>query len=280
MATGIGGFFFGGKPEVPEFTQVNPNTIQEQTISGNLAALPGATKLASQVNQFNLDQILKALEFAAPGALGKAQTNVSNQLSGVLDPADTQSVIRNATAAGYGKGFGFGVGSIGRNLVARDLGLSVQGVKQQGLQNFFSLAKATSAPQFDIGSMFFTPSQRLATAIQQNENKFNRDWLQAQIDASPNPAGAWVMEFTMEVVKALASSAGSAAAGCWIARECYGEDNPRWCLFWLWLHTKAPKWFRNAYQRFGERVAKAIRPFPMVKAMIRSWMNRRIEQWL
>lgn len=279
MASGPLGFFFGDRPDVPELGYVDPNAVQSQTIAGNLAALPGAQNLASKVNLFNQAELLKALEFALPGGLGKAQDNVSAQLSGILDPEDTQSVIRSATAAGYGKGFNFGAGGIGRNLVLRDLGLSVQGQKQQGLQNFFGLAKATQAPQFDVSSMFFTPAQRLASAMTQNENRFNRDWLKAQIDASPHPAGAFTMQLLMETVKALASSAGSmAGAGCWVARECFGEENPRWCLFWLWLHTRAPKWFRNAYQKYGQMVARMIRPFPKVKALIRSWMNQRITE--
>lgn len=209
MAKGVLGFFFGDKPNVPALDVVSPDIVQGETIAGNLASIPGATKLAGQVNQFSMDQILKALEFALPGGLGKAQGNIAAQLSGTMDPEDTQALIRNATASGYGKGFNFGAGGIGRNLVLRDLGLGVQQQKQRGFQNFLALGQATRAPQFDLTSMFLTPSQRLATAIQQNEQQFNRDWLKAQIDASPNPAGAFSMQLLMEAVKAFAGAAGS-----------------------------------------------------------------------
>jgi len=67
------------------------------------------------------------------------------------------------------------------------------------------------------------------------------------------------------------------AAGCWVAREVYGEDNPSWLLFRQWLETEAPDWFHSAYVRFGERFAKMIRPLPRVKAIIRRWMDSKIK---
>jgi len=32
---------------------------------------------------------------------------------------------------------------------------------------------------------------------------------------------------------------------CWVAREVYGADNPRWLEFRTWLLTQAPAWFRD-----------------------------------
>lgn len=275
MAKGILGFFFGGKPTVPNFNPVIPGDVQKQTIADNASALPAAQKLAGNANQFNLEQLSKALQFSLPGGLEKAQTNISNQLLGISDVEDTKAGIRNAVAAGYGQGV---QGSQFGNLkVIGQLGRSVSQQRQQGFQNFVTLSQATKAPQMDPTSMFLSPSQRLSTAISQNESQFNRDWLQGQINAAPHPAGAFAMELLMQTMKSLAGSAG-AMAGCWVAREVYGNENPMWLLFRQWLFEDAPKWFRNAYLRFGPMVASVIRALPFLKPSIRSWMDRRIQE--
>ncbi len=213
MASGPLGFFFGSKPKVPTLQKVDPNAVQQQGISADLSQLPDAEKLSSQVNQFSLDELLKASQFAVPGGLAKAGENINAQLSGQLSPEDTQATIRNATAAGYGRGFSFGSGSIGRNLVLRDLGLSTLSQQQQGLTNFMNLSSAFRPQQLSPTSMFLTPQQRLSSAMQANEDAFNRDWLEAQISAAPNPAGAFTAQLTADVIKAIAKGAGSAIAG-------------------------------------------------------------------
>ena len=69
---------------------------------------------------------------------------------------------------------------------------------------------------------------------------------------------------------------GYLSKNCWVARECYGEQNPRWMIFRHWLFTKAPKWFRNLYISHGERFAAYIHNKPVVKSLIRKWMDSRI----
>jgi hypothetical protein len=58
-----------------------------------------------------------------------------------------------------------------------------------------------------------------------------------------------------------------------VARAVYGESNPRWMQFRRWLLSEAPPWFRNLYIRHGERVARWISPHPVVKSVIRRWMD-------
>ena len=65
-------------------------------------------------------------------------------------------------------------------------------------------------------------------------------------------------------------------ATCWVAREVYGESNPKWLHFREWLLNKAPVWFKNLYIKYGERFAKFISNKPMLKSIIKRWMNTRI----
>ena len=80
-------------------------------------------------------------------------------------------------------------------------------------------------------------------------------------------------------VKDLAGGFGAlASAGvlCWVAREVYGIDNPKWLQFREWMLTKASDNLRNFYIEYGARIAESIRNKPKIKAIIRKWMDSKI----
>ena len=60
---------------------------------------------------------------------------------------------------------------------------------------------------------------------------------------------------------------------CWVAREVYGEENPKWLFFREWLETSSPKWFHQLYLEEGERFAKYIKDKPFLKAVIKFGMD-------
>lgn len=63
---------------------------------------------------------------------------------------------------------------------------------------------------------------------------------------------------------------------CWVAREVYGEDNPKWQRFRVWMLTRAPRLLLKLYMKYGERFARFISGKPRVKNIIRHWMDARI----
>ena len=65
--------------------------------------------------------------------------------------------------------------------------------------------------------------------------------------------------------------------GCWVAREIYGEDNPKWMIFRNWMLNYGPVWFKNLYLKHGERFAAFISNKPLLKKIIRKWMDSKIE---
>ena len=67
---------------------------------------------------------------------------------------------------------------------------------------------------------------------------------------------------------------------CWVAREVYGENNPRWLLFRHWLTTRAPKWFFNLYAKHGVAAAAWLKRHPMFKPVVRRFMDSRIDNML
>lgn len=185
---------FGKKPKIPELPGINPTAIQAQTIADNQAALPAAQQLGTAINEYNtreqLGMLSKALEFIAPGQLQKAQGIVSSQLAGEVPKDVMAQVQRRAAAQSLLGGYGGGSG-IGRNLSARDFGLTSLGLQQQGLANFSSLASLAPRTQaFDVSSLFFTPQQRLQAAFTDREQQFQRNLLNEQVLAAPDPGTA------------------------------------------------------------------------------------------
>lgn len=67
--------------------------------------------------------------------------------------------------------------------------------------------------------------------------------------------------------------ASAVGAFCWVAREVYGEHDPRWVKFRYWIMHKAPLWLHNWYRDNGEDFAAWLRDKPRAKAVVRSIMN-------
>lgn len=67
---------------------------------------------------------------------------------------------------------------------------------------------------------------------------------------------------------------------CWVAREVYGTKTGTWKVFRSWMLEKAPEWLRNAYIKYGPQVAVFISDKPVLKSIIRRWMDSKIESYL
>ncbi len=81
------------------------------------------------------------------------------------------------------------------------------------------------------------------------------------------------------VIQSVGSAVGGAAGACWVAREVYGEENPRWQEFRAWLLTMAkPRRFAS-YLRHGPRIAAWLQTRPRWKHFVRRWMDKCIEQY-
>ena len=207
----LGGLFGSGKKvKVPQYQRVDISGEQKKAVEGNLAILPEAEKLATQTNLFNQSQLMASLRSAVPGIDAiqeQASENLVSQLRGEI-PKDVQEQIQRsgATKALYG---GFGGSAAGRNLVARDLGLTSLAIADKALDStsrWIATAKSTMvAPQLDVTSMFVTPSQRIATTQADNQAEFSRNMSAATAAAQPNP--------TMAALGGMLSQVGGFAVG-------------------------------------------------------------------
>jgi len=202
---------FGSKPNVPTLTPIDMGQVQQKTIAQNQAALPGAEALGGQVNQFNQDQLLKMLRTAIPGfdqQRADVSSNIEQYLQGQI-PEDVQSAISRADTA-RGLSLGVGGSGLGRDLVARDLGLTSLKLTEQGIssaENWMRLGATAFTPaQFNVSSMFYTPQQGLAFATEERSAQFQRQWMQNQIDAMPDPVTVGLWNTSWSIVDSVLSA--------------------------------------------------------------------------
>lgn len=208
-------------PDVPQFRPIDTTKMQEKAVAGNIANFADISRLAGDTNMFNQQQLNQMLESAVPGYRSMVSNiggRINEMLSGKL-PDDVMGNIERSAAHRSLSG-GYGGSGMARNLVARDLGLSTLDLISKGIDagsRWIATAKSsTVAPQFDVSSMFITPSQRIQTAMFNREGKFNRDWLANQVDAEYDwrtVLGGAIKSTDQQITNTAMSMAGSAAGG-------------------------------------------------------------------
>lgn len=195
-----GSDFYGSKPIVPDVAEA-----QQKTIRANLAAITPSKQVARGVNVFQQGELQRMLK-NIPGyqdLYDQTRQLISSQLRGEL-PSDVQDLIKRSTAEKAVAG-GYAGSQFGRNLTARDLGLTSLQLTQQGLDSasrWMASSIATQMPErFDVSSMFVPV-----------EMQFGRDWLQSQIEAAPDPVQRGRFDTEMEIL-GMALSAYSGGSG-------------------------------------------------------------------
>lgn len=137
-----------------------------------------------------------------------------------------------------------------------------------GSQTFGQSANLAGQP---TGPQLFDPNAGINLALQNSSNQGN--YQSSIFGAKAGREGA--------IIGGIAGGVGALAGGvigkyCWVAREVYGEKNPKWKQFRSWLLDDSPKWFLSLYLKYGERFAAFIRNKPTLKVIIRKWMDSRI----
>jgi hypothetical protein len=65
---------------------------------------------------------------------------------------------------------------------------------------------------------------------------------------------------------------------CWIAREVYGKNDPRWFVFRMWIRYDAPEWFKKLYGKYGKQYATFIKNKPILKRVTKYLMDFVVEK--
>lgn len=148
---------YGGVPTVP-----NPTTTAAAANAGNAANLPGFEGVASNLNNFNEQQLLGQYNMAIPNYAALTQTasgNAMSELHGNVPSDVINQLLQGAAERGITGGVPESANSNAAYL--RALGLTSIGQQQTGMTNLHQLsADAPIAPLFNPSSMFVSPEQQ------------------------------------------------------------------------------------------------------------------------
>jgi len=172
-----------------------------------------------------------------------------------------------------GQAAGMGQQAFNQNrLLAGDIGNTILGRSSSAITlGGQSLSAAQRGAEGQMGPQLFDANVGYNAALQQRGQDITFKGMQAQADASRDAAR------TQMIGQVMGSAVGAMSGGCWVAREVYGIENPKWIDFREWMFNDSPSWFRNLYLKYGERIAKFISNKPHVKSIIRKWMNTKIK---
>jgi hypothetical protein len=165
-----------------------------------------------------------------------------------------------------------GAGAFGQQrAIAGDIGMTLLGRPSSAIGlGGQTLGQATGLAGQPMGPQLFDPNVGINMAMQQRAQDIEFQGAQAQASAARS-AGL------MGAIGKIGAAAAPVMLACWVAREVYGVENPKWLQFREWMLNDAPAWFRNLYLKFGERFAKFISNKPGLKSIIRKWMDTKIK---
>jgi hypothetical protein len=251
-----------------------------QTARGNIFGLGPAVQEAAQIGAAG-EQRKLARFGAAQQFLGSGETSGAARARDLLLREGIQQ-NRLGAAAGFIAG-GPSIGNLAQARTAQQQG-AMQGYIQanQALPGGFNQQASTASNFYqtvdpgipvaltgEFNKLYNTQSNYLANTYGAQVDALSRV---AVANSLPNYISAGA-----DVFKGIGSMGGTAGIfACWVAREVYGADNPKWLEFREWMFTKASDNLRNFYLEYGERIAKSIRNKPKIKAVIRKWMDSKI----
>jgi|TARA_R110002110_G_scaffold30429_1_gene107872 hypothetical protein len=242
-----------------------------QVVEAYRAADPYSTELADAASQQALSLFGEATgplsperrrlaeQAARSGSLARGRIGDQSSIAAeLLGREQFKSGLRaEARQAGAGA---FGM----QRQMAGDLGMTILGRPSSAIQlGSQTLGQATNLAGQPIGPQLFDPNVGINMALQQR----GQDMELAGANAQARGA----------IIGGIAGGLGTAFGKCWVAREVYGEYNPKWIKFREWLTNEAPRWFDKLYVNYGERFAKFISNKPRLKSIIRNWMDTRIK---
>ena len=220
-AASIAGSMMKKGPKIPTYKKVDQTKEQEAGIAANLASFDQAKQLADQTTAADQDRLESILSRTMPNykqMLSGAGSAVQNMISGKLATEDQAMYMRQS--AERGGTLGISGSGAGRNLTARDLGLSSLQMTQAGLGAFNQLSSNVrqnyTVNPMSTSAMYVSPSQRISNAIQENQYAHQAAIGKAQSDA----ANSWQTK-----LGGFAQQVGGMAMGAGMQKYLAGSNN-------------------------------------------------------
>ena len=252
-----------------------------QTARGNIFGLGPAVQEASQIGAAG-EQRKLARYGAAQAFLGSGQTT-GDALKADLAFRDALQQNRLGAASGFIAG-GPSIGNLSQARTGQQQAAFQNYIQaNQALPGGFNQQPSTAAPFYSaVDQQIPVQLTNAFTNLYNAQADYQASTYGAQVGAlSRQPNGFQNFATLAGGFKDIAGGFGGlASAGilCWVAREVYGEDNPKWLQFREWMLTRASDNLRNYYIEYGERIAESIRNRPKVKDIIRRWMDKKVKE--
>jgi hypothetical protein len=224
-----------------------------------------------------------------------AQALSELQAGASLDPSLRREIQQSVRSGQAARGMGYGTRDLADEATVTALQSEQLRRGRQGFaQSMVGLNQATGGDPFmailgrpsqvfsatqNVGNNAYGMSQSMGPKLFNPESQYsadinNQNW-QGQL-AARTASASNKTALTGAMIGGAATLGGAAIGLCWVAREVYGEENPKWLQFREWMTTKAPKWFLELYIAQGEAFAKKLRGQDKLKARIRAWMDTKI----
>jgi len=174
------------EPKVPKLKPISVDAETEAQIAATEKYLPQAGEIASSLNTLSEQQWQKMLATGFPqyASISGGVTDYIKSLQAGIIPQDVQENIQRSGAVKslYG---GYSGTGMGRNLVARDLGITSLNLMERGLD---AATRWTTMAQQSTGARFISPAnvlaqavpntmQRIDVAFKEREQQFQRKYM-------------------------------------------------------------------------------------------------------
>jgi hypothetical protein len=261
-----------------QFNITNAQNVQQMNQAANLQAALANQGVGQRAFEFGAGQNLAAQQFNAQLGMSAAEANRAYQAQQAQQRFANLGAVLGSEQAMLGADRAYALQQAGQQqgITAASLGLIGFGQTPYAL-GLGAQQQGISQGQMGMGPQLFDPSAGINLGLQNAANlgNYQAATYGARAAAQGQIAGATIGAIG-NVASAFAPKPPFQTPPCWVAREVYGEDNPKWVLFREWLFSKAPAWFRNLYIKYGERFAEFISNKPKLKSLIRRWMDSRI----
>lgn len=293
--TGLSSLFGGGGKKRKK-VQLQPGQWSPVTKKYSYEA-PKVRGIVDVMNEAG-DRALQGYKESNPemtALLGELNTQAQSELGlgAQLDPSLRREVQQSVRSGQSARGLGYGpsdvyeeamtTGSAGQAMQDRRRSFAelMTNLNQQVAQAAFArnvLGQQNVGPAFAAGQERTNVNPLNPYAADVYNTNFNAKW--ADVIGTRNYNAA-TQAALIGAIGSIVGGAGGAAGGlaCWVAREVFGWENPKWITFRCWLlgqRTLGGRALRHIYMRWGERFAGWIHDKPRVRGWVRRWMESKI----
>lgn len=217
---------------------------------------------------------------AGRGAREAAMSNArARGLSGsAIELANTQRANQGAADRAY-------QGARENQIAARDRAMQamIQRSQMAGSLNQSDLGQQEASNRIRMFNQEALSNWRNAAA-QNQANIFGlaqgeRQRRSSNLGRGLQAGGMWLNDTAATVASMMPSGGG----GCWVAREIYGIDDPKWIMAreFIFFEWKGPiaKMVQRFYTKYGERIAEFIKHHPYFKVLLKPLFDLAVKKY-